>query len=111
MTIDGKQVVLLALVDFYRLDAARRQVGASTAQAIQLRQQLRDARRRLDRLERLAASAPSDPSPVDSCSCRCRRADDDGPDDTRVPQGRLAHADQDAEGPAVGDDGGGPRLR
>ncbi|MDG9675845.1 hypothetical protein [Micromonospora sp. DH14] len=67
MTIDGREVAVLAVADFLRLDACRRQLGASEAQAHQLRQQLHDARRRLARLEgRLAGTAKHEAQAQDS---------------------------------------------
>ncbi|WP_406070972.1 hypothetical protein [Micromonospora sp. NBC_01638] len=64
MTIDGREVAVLAVADFNRLDACRRQLGASEAQAHQLRQQLHDARRRLARLEGRLAGASNLEAPA-----------------------------------------------
>ncbi|MFG3644748.1 hypothetical protein ACGF3C_31195 [Micromonospora sp. NPDC047762] len=72
LTMDGRQVAVLAVADFERLDAARRQLGASEAQAHQLRQQLRDARRRLARLEgHVGVESGTSASAGEPGRCRC----------------------------------------
>jgi hypothetical protein len=77
VTMDGQSMIVLTVADFERLDAARRQLGASEAQAHQLRQQLKDTRRRVARLEGLLA-APIRPGLPGAGAChRCPHHSDD----------------------------------
>ncbi|MFG1918208.1 hypothetical protein [Micromonospora sp. NPDC048898] len=96
LTMDGQQVAVLAVADLDRLEAARRQFGASEAQAHQLRQQLRDSQRRVARLEALlAVSARSGaPERASGVCSRCTGEVDD-PVGPAVPQGLVVADDQD----------------
>ncbi|BFU47820.1 hypothetical protein [Krasilnikovia sp. MM14-A1004] len=57
VTVDGDEMVAVRPADFARLDASRRQVGARTARADRLHQQLRDAHTRLAQIEAILAGA------------------------------------------------------
>ncbi|SCF05053.1 hypothetical protein [Micromonospora chokoriensis] len=95
LTLDGQQVAVLAVADFQRLEAARRQLGASEAQAHQLRQQLRDSQRRVARLEALLAlSARSGAPERASGVCAHCAGEVDDPVGAAVPQGLAVPDDQ-----------------
>jgi hypothetical protein len=59
VVVDGREMIAVRPADFDRLDASRRQVGARSARATRMHQQLQDARARLARVEAILAEAGS----------------------------------------------------
>ncbi|MFI2650710.1 MULTISPECIES: hypothetical protein [Micromonospora] len=66
VAVDGDEWVAVRPEDFARLEACRRQVGASAARATRLEHEVRQARARLARIEAILAQA----GPAD---CVCER--------------------------------------
>jgi hypothetical protein len=56
VVVDGHEMIAVRPADFERLDASRRQVGARSARATRLHQQLQDARARLAKIEAILAN-------------------------------------------------------
>ncbi|MFI2663521.1 hypothetical protein [Micromonospora carbonacea] len=67
--VDGSEWVAIRPEDFERLDACRRQVGATAARATRLEHEVRQARARLARIEAIVAEA----DPTDSMCERLTR--------------------------------------
>jgi hypothetical protein len=57
VVVDGREMIAVRPADFDRLDASRRQVGARSARATRMHQQLQEARARLARVEAILAEA------------------------------------------------------
>ncbi|MEU3456848.1 hypothetical protein ABZ671_25085 [Micromonospora sp. NPDC006766] len=78
VVVDGSEWVAVRPEDFERLDASRRQVGATAARATRLQHEVRLARARLARIEAILAEA-------DSADCVCERLTSalDGPSAAR----------------------------
>ncbi|GAA2220983.1 hypothetical protein ACFY2R_26280 [Micromonospora olivasterospora] len=66
VVVDGSDWVAIRPEDFDRLDASRRQVGASAARATRLEHEVRQTRARLARIEAILAEA-------DPADCVCER--------------------------------------
>ncbi|MFI6132769.1 hypothetical protein [Micromonospora sp. NPDC051141] len=64
--VDGSEWTAMRPEDFERLDASRRQVGATAARANRLEHELRQTRARLARIEAIVAEA-------DPTHCMCER--------------------------------------